>query len=489
MKKIQYKWLALSATSLGLLLGVMTANALLIALPDVTADLNAPMILVIWVLMSYLLATTVLVPSIGRVADMIGRKNLFVLGAAVFTVSSLLAGMSQSGTQLLINRIIQAVGGSLMMANSTAIVTDAFPRGELGMALGVNGMVLAIGSVLGPIIGGVLTTLMGWRWVFYINVPFGALVTAWALFQIRDVAPLPEGEHFDWPGAITFTAGMFFLLFALTEGGFEGWSSPVVIVSLLLAAVLLPLFVYIESRVEQPMLDLRLFQSRILVFAYSSNLMNGIARGAVMFLLIFYLLGIKGMDPFTASIYLAPFALTMMVMAPISGRWSDRHGSRVLSTVGLLITGIGLLGFTLFTRVDMSISEVVIWGAVVGVGSGIFNSPNTNTIMSVVPPERRGIAAGTRTMMNNAGSLLSIAMAFAILSSGLTPEAMNPLFIGAQIGSKGILVDVFISDLRLAFFISFVISMVAAVISYMRGPTPVWGDTVAAPADETMICD
>jgi len=205
--------------------------------------------------------------------------------------------------------------------------------------------------------------------------------------------------------------------------------------------------------------------------------------------LIFYLLGIKGMDPFTASIYLAPFALTMMVMAPISGRWSDRHGSRVLSTVGLLITGIGLLGFTLFTRVDMSISEVVIWGAVVGVGSGIFNSPNTNTIMSVVPPERRGIAAGTRTMMNNAGSLLSIAMAFAILSSGLTPEAMNALFIGAQIGSKGILVDVFISDLRLAFFISFVISMVAAVISYMRGPTPVWGDTVAAPADETMICD
>ena len=154
-----------------------------------------------------------------------------------------------------------------------------------------------------------------------------------------------------------------------------------------------------------------------------------------------------------------------------------------------MITGIGLLGFTLFTRVDMSISEVVIWGAVVGVGSGIFNSPNTNTIMSVVPPERRGIAAGTRTMMNNAGSLLSIAMAFAILSSGLTPEAMNALFIGAQIGSKGILVDVFISDLRLAFFISFVISMVAAVISYMRGPTPVWGDTVAAPADETMICD
>jgi MFS family permease len=211
--------------------------------------------------------------------------------------------------------------------------------------------------------------------------------------------------------------------------------------------------------------------------------MNGIARGALMFLLIFYLLGIKSMDPFTASIYLAPFALTMMVMAPISGRWSDRYGSRELSTLGLVITGIGLLGFTMFTRVDMSIMEIVVWGAVVGIGSGLFNSPNTNTIMSMVPPERRGIAAGTRTMMNNAGSMLSIAMAFAILSSGLTEEAMSALFIGAQVGSEGILVDVFISDLQIAFFISFVISMVAAVISYMRGPMPVWSDTYIAPAE------
>jgi len=280
MSKLEYKWLALSATSLGLLLGVMTGTALLIALPDITADLNAPMLLVIWVLMSYMLATTVLVPSIGRVADMIGRKNLFVLGAAVFTVFSLFAGMSQSGLQLLIMRIVQAVGGSLMMANSTAIVTDAFPRGELGMALGVNGMVLAIGSVMGPIIGGILTTALGWRWVFYINVPLGAIVTLWALFQIRDIAPLPKGKRFDWPGAVTFTSGMFFLLFALTEGGFDGWTSPLVLACFVLAAILLPLFFYIESRAEQPMLDLRLFQTRIQVFAYASSLMNGIARGA-----------------------------------------------------------------------------------------------------------------------------------------------------------------------------------------------------------------
>jgi EmrB/QacA subfamily drug resistance transporter len=485
MRKIPYKWLALSATSLGTLLGVMTGTALLIALPNVAGDLKAPMIIIIWVLMSYMLATTVLVPSIGRVADMIGRKRLFVWGAAVFTVASLFAGMAQSGIELLVIRIIQSVGGSLMMANSTAIVTDAFPRGELGMALGINGMVLAVASAFGPIIGGILTVTVGWRWIFYMNVPLGALVTIWALIQIRDIAPIPKGEKFDWLGAITFTSGMFFLLYALTEGGFGGWTSPIVITFFILAAILIPLFVYIESKFKYPMLDLRLFKSRVLLFAYSADLINGIARGALMFLLIFYLLGIKNMSPFMASIYLIPFAATMMIMAPISGRLADKHGSRFLSSIGLVISGVGLLGYAIFTRADMSLVEIVLWGAIMGFGSGMFNSPNISTIMGMVPPERRGIAGGTRTMLMNAGSVISIAMAFAILSSGLTPQAMDALFIGAQVGGKGIFVNTFISDLRFAFFLSFIISIAAAIISYMRGPTPIWREDVKKLAKES----
>jgi MFS family permease len=166
----------------------------------------------------------------------------------------------------------------------------------------------------------------------------------------------------------------------------------------------------------------------------------------------------------------------MMIMAPISGRLADRHGSRVLSSLGLLISGIGLLGYSLFTRVDMSMFEIILWGTIMGFGSGMFNSPNISTIMGLVPPERRGIAGSTRTMLMNAGSVISIAMAFAILSSGLTPQAMDALFIGAQIGGKGIFVDTFISDLRFAFFLSFIISIGATVISYMRGPTPIWKD-------------
>ena len=200
MRNLPYKWLALSATSLGMFLSAMTGTALLISLPNIAEGLNTSMIIIIWVLMSYMLATTVLVPSIGRVADMIGRKRLFVWGGVVFTITSLFAGLSQSGIELLIVQIIQSVGGSLMMANSTAIVTDAFPKEELGMALGINGMVLAVANAVGPIIGGILVTTVGWRWIFFINVPFGGLVTIWALIQIRDIAPIPKGQRFDWLG-------------------------------------------------------------------------------------------------------------------------------------------------------------------------------------------------------------------------------------------------------------------------------------------------
>ncbi|MEJ2252284.1 MAG: MFS transporter [Candidatus Lokiarchaeota archaeon] len=474
MKKIPYKWLALSATSFGLLIAVMTGTALIIALPDIAEGLNSSMLIIIWVLMSYMLVTTVLVPSIGRVADILGRKRLFVWGSIIFSVSSLFAGISQTGIELLIARIIQSIGGSLMMANSTAIVTDAFPKKELGMALGINGMVLSVAFAFGPILGGFLVVTMGWRWIFFINVPFGAFTVIWSLLQIRDIAPIPKGQRFDWSGAITFTAGVFFLLLGLTEGAIGAWNSPLVIGSFIIAIILIPLFIRIESKKKQPMLDLRLFKTRVQAFAYSSNLMNGIARGALMFLLIFFLLGIDGMTPFAASLYLIPFAMAMMITSPISGRLSDKYGSRVLSSLGLLITAIGLLGFAIFIRVSMSLGEIIFWGSVIGFGSGMFNSPNTNTIMAMVPPERRGIAGSTRTMMNNSGSVISIAMAFVILASGLTPAAMQALFIGAPIQSKDIFIGTFISDLRLAFLVSFIISMVAAGISYLRGPTPVW---------------
>ena len=472
MKTIEYKWIALSCTTLGALFSVLSGTTLIIALPVIMKDLHASMNIIMWTVMIYMLVLTIFVPSIGRVADMIGRKELYISGFIVFTIGSVLCGLSATGWELLLFRFVQSVGGALLVANSTPIVTDAFPKNELGKALGINGMVVSVASVIGPILGGALMNI-GWRYIFYINLPIGLIGTIWAGIQLKELEVLPEKQKFDWSGTITFTIGITSLLLALTFGGFFGWTKIYVVVLFVTAVLFLVLFLFVESKVRQPMLDLRLFKTRILAFAFTSNLLNGIARGAVIFLLVFYFQGIKAIDPVMAGILLTPFALSMMIMAPISGWLSDRFGSRELSSIGLFISAIGLLGMV-WISVSSSVLWLSVWMFISGLGSGMFFSPNTSAIMGAVPAERRGIAAGVRIMMNNAGNVISIALSMAIISSSIDLRAMQKLFSGTQVGSEGIAVEHFISGLRMAFAISFIISILAAFISYLRGPQPKW---------------
>lgn len=472
MKQIQYKWIALSCTSLGALFSVLNGTMLILALPVIMKDLNVGMGTVMWIIMSYMLAITIFVPAIGRIADIIGRKKLYVGGSIIFTIGSLLCGLSGTGAELLIFRIVQALGGSLLVANSAPIVTDAFPKKELGKAMGINSMVISVAAVIGPILGGALISY-GWRSVFFINVPFGILVSIWAGLQLRELDVLPQHQTFDWKGTITFSIGMLAFLLALSFGGFIGWTNIFMFILYIITVVFSILFVYIESHAEQPMLDMRLLKTKVLACAYGSNLLNGISRGALNFLLVFYFQGIKGMDPIVAGIMLSPFAISMMIVAPISGWLSDRYGSRLLSSIGLLISAFGLIGFMHITP-DMSLIQLTIWMVIMGFGSGMFFSPNTNAIMSAVPVERRGIAAGIRTMMNNAGNVISIGLAMAVISTSITPNALQGLFAGTQVGSEGIAVGEFIRGLRTAFTISFIFSLLAAAISFLKGPQPVW---------------
>lgn len=472
MKKIDYKWIALSCTSLGAFFSVLNGSTLIIALPEIIKSLNAGIGVILWTVMGYMLAMTILVPSIGRIADMYGRKYLYVSGFAVFTLGSLLCGLVTNGTELLIFRMVQAVGGSLLVANSTAIVTDAFPRNQLGEAMGINAMIISIASVIGPILGGFLATI-GWRSIFFVNVPFGIIGTFWAWLQLKELDVLPSKPKFDWAGTIVFCVGMLLLLIALTFGGFVGWLNTNILLMLISSVVLLALFVLIETRSRQPMLDMRLLETRILGFAFGSNLLNGIARGAVTFLLIFYFQGVKGFDPLLSGILLTPFAVSMMISSPISGVLSDRYGSRELSSLGLLISAVGLFGFMKLSP-ETSIIEIIVWMSIMGFGSGMFFSPNTRSIMESVPSDRRGIAAATRTMMNNAGMVVSIALAMVAISSSISQKTLLKLFVGAQVGSEDIAIAHFISGLRVAFTISFVFSLIAAFISYLRGPEPEW---------------
>ncbi|HNT00872.1 MAG TPA: MFS transporter, partial [Candidatus Saccharicenans sp.] len=331
-------------------------------------------------------------------------------------------------------------------------------------------------SVIGPILGGFLSHL-GWRYIFYVNVPVGIVGTIWAAIQLKELAKIPRGQKFDWAGTGLFTTGLLLFLVALSFGGFSGWTSLRVILLFAISVLIMVAFVYVENNTEQPMLDLRLFKTRILAFAYSSILLNGIARGAVTFLLIFYFQGVKGMDPLQAGIFLTPFAVSMMIVSPISGTLSDKYGARGLTSLGLLISAFGLLGFIGISP-QTSLSELVVWMVIMGIGSGMFNSPNTSEIMGSVPPERRGIAAGTRTMMNNAGQVISIALSMAIVSSSINMQSMQDLFAGRRAGSASLAVNEFISGARHAFLISMIITIIAAFISYLRGPKPEWSENL-----------
>ncbi|WP_202948534.1 MFS transporter, partial [Nitrolancea hollandica] len=290
---IGYEWIALSVTTLGALLASLQGSALLIALPDILVGLKASLLTIMWLLLGYLLVTTALVPVVGRLADMVGRKNLYNAGFAIFTVGSLLAGLGQPqfhGLDVLAARMIQGIGGALLFTNSTAIVTDAFRRGRIGLGLGVNQIAIAAGFVLGPVVGGLLTAI-SWRWVFLVNVPLGILGTLWGMRQLREPVVLPSNQRFDWFGSLTFVVGLGSLLMALSLIAFPAWGWTVIYALFVLGFLSMIAFFAIELRVPQPMLNLRLFSSRLFAFANVSNLLNGVARGAVLFLLIFFLQG------------------------------------------------------------------------------------------------------------------------------------------------------------------------------------------------------
>jgi len=481
-KKVEYKWIALSCTSIGALFSVLSSTILIIALPEIMKDLKTSMALIMWIVMIYMFVLTIFVPLVGRLADMIGRKKLYVSGFIVFMLGSLLCGLSRSGWQLLSFRFVQSVGGVLLEASSVPIVADAFPKRELGKALGINGTVISVAAIIGPILGGALIAV-GWRFIFFINIPIGIVGTVWAWVQLKEINIMPKQQKFDFKGTILFSVGILAFLLALTFGGSMGWLNIITIILFACAVLFITLFIFVENKVVHPMLDLRLFKTRILAYAYTSNLLNGIARGSVTLLLVFYFQGIKGINPIISGMLLAPFAASLMIMSPISGWLSDRYGSRQLSSIGLLISAIGLLGMVRI-KASTTILELIIWMIIMGIGTGMFFAPNTNSIMSAVPIERRGIAAGVRIMMLNAGNIISIGLALAILSSSISPEALQGLFIGTQVGSRGIAVSEFISGLRIAFAISFAFSLIAAVISYLRGGKSEWqNDTVLDPKE------
>src|SRR5579875_1344872 len=445
-----YQWVALSVTTVGALLASIQGSALLIALPNIMSELHAGFLTIMWVLLGYLLVTTVLTPVIGRLADMWGRKRLY-----------------NSGYVMFVGRVIQGIGGALLLTNSTAIVTDAFRKGQVGLGLGVNQIAGAAGFLIGPIIGGLLTEA-SWRWVFLFNVPIGLFGAVWAFWRLREPVRLAAHQHMDWFGSVTLTVGLTGLLLALSMMAFPMLPQPVVTTFLVVGIVALLLFILIEPRIKEPMVQLRLFRSRLFALANLSGLLNGIARGAVLFLLIFFLQGPYGKDPLTAGLMLAPFGAAFMIVGPISGRLSDFVGSRVLAPLGLGISAIGLFGLSTVGATTpywlLSLYMVLMGG-----GSGLFASPNTNAIMSSVVPGMRGAAAGILSMLNNTGQMLSIAIVFPLALSAVPIAAMMQVFIyGGGMSQFPTALALFLHGLHQAFLVSFGLSVAAMIVAALR---------------------
>jgi EmrB/QacA subfamily drug resistance transporter len=454
-------------TSLGMLVGILNATTLIIALPTMMVKLNTDLFGIMWVLISYTLLLTILAPAWGRLADIYGRKKLYVYGLTVFTIGSLLCGFSSNVGQLIAFRVLQAIGGSMLVANGTIIVTDAFRRSELGKAMGILSMIMAAAFVVGPILGGFLT-LIDWRLNFFINVPIGISTTLWAHYKLKDVAQLPKGETFDIKGMILFTVAFITCIIYLTAGFIVGLTSPPMLLSLIIAILSFVSFLRIEKKAAYPLMDLDLFKIRIFSYGQMSNLLNSIARGAVMILLILFFQGPRGMDPLTASIMTIPLAIGLAITGPIGGVLSDKYGSRMISTIGLVISLVGLLGLATM-HYDTPYWILAAWMFINSFGSGLFQPPNTSAIMSSVSPQRRGVASSMRAFFNSSGMVLSMGISFPLIVGTISIEQMMNMFVIGGASMPVAVQEAFTRGITNAFIFSAIITVPAIIVSAMRG--------------------
>jgi MFS family permease len=437
-----YKWIALSNTTLGVLIATINASILLISLPDIFKGIDINPLLpsntnyLLWLLLGFLVVTAVLVVSLGRLGDIYGRARTFNLGFAVFTVFSILLSVtwmkgSDGALWLIAMRALQGVGGAMLFANSSAIITDAFPANQRGLALGINGVAAVAGSSIGLVLGGVLAPV-AWRAVFLVSVPVGVLGTVWGFAKLRDLSERKPAKM-DWWGNVTFAVGLVAIMVGITYGiqpyghHVMGWTSPKVIAEIVGGIVILIGFCIIETRVEAPMFHLDLFKVRAFAAGNLASLLSAIGRGGLQFVLIIWLQGIYlprhgysfSQTPLWAGIFLLPLVAGMLVAGPVAGALSDRMGPRPFAVFGMLLAAGS---FVFLWALPVNFSYPVFATAIVlnGLGMGIFFSPNRASIMNSLPPDQRGAGGGMVATFMNSGAVLSIGVFFSLMIIGLS---------------------------------------------------------------------
>ncbi|HEX2979262.1 MAG TPA: MFS transporter [Anaerolineaceae bacterium] len=446
------KWSILVAIGLGTFMSALDSSVVNAILPVMRVSLNSDVAAIEWVVIAYLLTVSGLLLAFGRLGDLRGHKPVYSLGFIIFVISSALCGLAPNAGILVAFRALQAIGAAMLYANAPAILTKTFPPQQRGQALGLQATMTYLGLTTGPSLGGWLADIFSWRAVFFINVPVGLLALFLVLRFIPSDRPKGNVEPFDITGALIFSAGLVSLLLGLNQGANWGWTSPLLLVVLATALILLGIFVRVEIRNPFPMLDLGLFTRRIFTASVSSAVLNYICLYSVLFLMPFYLIQGRGLTSSQAGLLLTAQPIVMAIAAPIFGSLSDRIGSRLPAVLGMLVLAVGLF---LLSRLEPASH----WGsvslalAVAGLGTGMFVSPNNSALMGSAPANRQGIASGMLAIGRNVGMALGIGMAGAILSTFSLPDSASSLFAAIRIG----------------FMVASGVAVLAALVSAVRG--------------------
>ena len=474
---MQYKYTVLTNTTVGAFMAVLDANIVLIALPTISADLHASPFESVWIIMGYILINASLLLTFGRLSDIFGRVRLYNLGFAVFTVGSGLCSVAPDGLSLVLFRLVQGSGGALIFANAAALLTDVFPPTERGRALGLNQVAGTFGSVLGLALGGILAgSYLGWRSIFWINIPPGTFATLWAYFRLKETSERRPGERLDPLGNLLFAAGLATSLLGLMFGALAGWSAyPLVAIGVGVACM--AAFAVAETKVRFPMMDLSLFRIRAFASGMGANLLASMARGGVSLVLVFYFQGVVLLDAFTAGLQLIPFSVAFVTLGPLSGYLSDRYGSRGFATAGVLVVSAALFWFGFIVEGRPGFYQLLPPMLLAGAGGGMFVAPNVASIMNATPAPRRGVASGMSSTLINTGFLLSLGIAFVVMATSVSTGALQQIFSGTSVSLPAPQLQSFVDSLHGLFFMLGFISLFSAVPAFMTrkprpGPTP-----------------
>ena len=449
----------------------MTFGTVNVALPTIAGHFETDLPTVQWVVIAQTL--TVSAAAMGRLSDMVGRKQVYIAGLLLLMGASVFAASSSSIFMLVMSRVVQGMGAAMTQGTGMAMITSVFPEEERGKGIGSHMSVIGTGGMVGPVVGGLLVSTLGWRWVFLVNLPLAsiALIGAVALMDSKLFFREARGVRFDWPGAALSTAALVTFLMLMTNGYRLGWTSPLILLAGASVVALVAGFILWEIRAPNPMLDMGLFRRRVFSLGVLASFMSFLSVGSIRFMMPFYLQGVLGYNPGQVGFIMLPTAVAMTIMGPIAGRLSDRYGYRVFNVAGLLLASVGI--FTISRVSDTTPLPVIIAALVIqSAGTGLFGSPNSASIFSAASGNRHGVVSALLSLVRNSANVTSIAVATAVVTSTMVSMGYAPDLGNVSGGEDAGLLRSFVSGMNMLYFGMGCLLLLGAVASFMKGPAP-----------------